>query len=114
MFVFSIRLLRKNKFVVLKFGEVFVEENFNYLKLRMNQDKSALNDKFKAYANDHNIVGQQHAILLAPTCFVRLHGTTTMLVLVAYIYSLKPAKLLGLYKRTQHCWPTTRKNVVTC
>ena len=35
-----------------------------------------------------------------------------MLALVAY--SLKPVKLLGPYKLTQHCWPTTRNNVVTC
>ena len=35
-----------------------------------------------------------------------------MLVLV--VFSLKPVKHLGPYKRTQHCWPTTRKNVVTC
>ena len=44
-------------------------------------------------------------------CCVRLHGTTTMFALVAY--SLKPVKLLGTYKRTQHGWPTTH-NVVTC
>ena len=37
-----------------------------------------------------NIVGQQYALLLGPTCCVRLHGTTTMLALVAY--SLKPVK----------------------
>ena len=35
-----------------------------------------------------------------------------MLALVAY--SLKPVKLLGPCKRTQHCWPTTRSNVATC
>ena len=61
---------------------------------------------FWAHANGHNIVGQQHATLLGPTCSVRLHGTTTMLAIVAY--SLKPVKLLGPYKRTQHCWPTKR------
>ena len=46
---------------------------------------------------------------------VNLHGTTTVLALVAY--SLKPVKLLGPCKRTQLCWPntpTTRNNVVTC
>ena len=61
-----------------------------------------------------NIVGEQHATLLGPTCCVRvhLHGTTTMLAFVAY--SLKPVKLLGPYKRTKHCWPTKRDNVVTC
>ena len=52
-----------------------------------------------------NIVGPNNVV----TCCVRLHGTTTMLALVAY--SLKPVKLLGPYKRTQHCWPTTRNNV---
>ena len=41
-----------------------------------------------------------------------LHGTTTMLAPVAH--SLKAVKLLGPYKRTQLCWPTTRNNVVTC
>ena len=35
-----------------------------------------------------------------------------LLALIAY--SLKPVKLLGPYKRTQHCWQTTRNNVVTC
>ena len=39
----------------------------------------------KAHASAHNIVDQQHATLLGPTCCVRLRGTTTMLVLVAYI-----------------------------
>ena len=46
------------------------------------------------------------------TCCVRLHGTTTMLALVAY--SLKPVKLLGPCKRTQHCRPTTPNNVGSC
>ena len=36
----------------------------------------------KAHANGRKIVGQQHATLLRPTCRVRLHGTTAMLVLV--------------------------------
>ena len=36
---------------------------------------------FKAHANGRNIVGQQHATLLGPTCCVRLHGATTMLAL---------------------------------
>ena len=39
-----------------------------------------------------NIVGQQHVTLLGSPCCVRLHGTPTMLALVAY--SLKPVKLL--------------------
>ena len=47
----------------------------------------------KAHANGRNIVGQQHATLLGPTCCVRLQGTTTMLALVAY--SLKTVKLRG-------------------
>ena len=42
--------------------------------------------------------GQQHATLLGPTCCIRLHGTTTMLALVAY--SLKPVKLLSPCKQT--------------
>ena len=62
----------------------------------------------KAHANgrnSRNIVGQQHATLLGQTCYVRLHGTITMLALVAY--SLKPVKLLGPCKRMQYCWPKT-------
>ena len=69
----------------------------------------------KAHANGPNIVGQQHPTLFGPTmltCCVRLHGTTTMLALVAY--SLKPVILLGPCKRTQHCWPTTPNNVGKC
>ena len=30
------------------------------------------------------------------------------------VYSLKPVKLLGPCKRTQHCWPTTPNNVGSC
>ena len=66
----------------------------------------------KAHANGRNIFGQQHPKLLGPICYVRAHGTTTMLALVAH--SLKLVKLLGPYKRTQHCWPITCNNVVTC
>ena len=75
----------------------------------------SINVFVKAHVNGHNIVDQQHSTLLGPTCCVRLHGTTTMLALVAY--SLKPVKLLSPCKRTQHYWPknpTTRNNVVTC
>ena len=35
-----------------------------------------------------------------------------LLALVAY--SLKPVKLLGPCKRTQHCWPTTPNNIGSC
>ena len=66
----------------------------------------------KAHANGRNIVDKQHAILLGPTCCARLHGTTTMLALVAY--SLKPVKLLGPCKRTQHCWPKAPNNTQQC
>ena len=51
----------------------------------------------KAHANGPNIVGPNNVV----TCCVRLHGTTTMLALVAY--SLKTVKLLGPCKQTQHC-----------
>ena len=68
--------------------------------------------RIKAHdANGRNIVGQQHATLLGLTCCVRLHGTTTMLALVAY--GLKPVKLLDPYlprKQTQHCLPKTTNN----
>ena len=71
----------------------------------------------KAHANGPNIAGQHNPTLLGPTmlwlnCCVRLHGTTTMLALVAY--SLKPVKPLGPCKRTQHCWPATPNNVGIC
>ena len=58
-----------------------------------------------------NSVGQQHATLLGPTCCDRLHGTTTMLALVAY--SLKPVKLLGPCKQTQRCWSKTPQQHAT-
>ena len=35
-----------------------------------------------------------------------------LLALASVAYSLKLVKLLGPYKRTQHCWPTTRNIVV--
>ena len=35
-----------------------------------------------------------------------------MLALV--VYSLKPVKLLGPCKRTQHCWPKTPNNTQKC
>ena len=35
-------------------------------------------------------------------------------LLALFAYSLKPVKLLGPYKQMQHCWLTTRNNVVTC
>ena len=50
--------------------------------------------------------------LLGPTFCVRLHGTTTMLALVAY--SLKPVKLFVPCKRTQHCWPKNPNNTQQC
>ena len=53
-----------------------------------------------------------HATLSGTTCCVHLHGTTTMLALVAY--SLKQVKLLGPCKRTQHCWPKTSNNTQCC
>ena len=62
----------------------------------------------KPQANGPNIVGPNNVV----TCCVRLHGTTTMLALVAY--SLKPVKRLSPCKRTQHCWPTTPNNVGNC
>ena len=65
-------------------------------------------DNIKTHANGPNIIGPNNVV----TCCVRLHGTTTMLALVAY--SLKPVKLLGPCKRMQHCWPTTTNNVESC
>ena len=74
---------------------------------------------FKAHANGRNIVGRQHPTLLGPTK-LSLVATICMepqqcwhlLALVAY--SLKPVKLLGPCKRTQHCWSTTPNNVGSC
>ena len=73
----------------------------------------------KALANGPNIVGQQHPSLLGPTMLCLVASVCMepqqcchLLALVAY--SLKPVKLLGLCKRTQHCWPTTPNNVGCC
>ena len=44
---------------------------------------------FKAHASGPNTVGPNNVV----TCCIRLHGSTTMLALVAY--SLKPVKLLA-------------------
>ena len=74
----------------------------------------------KAHANGLNIVGQRHATLLGPTehvASVCMEQQQCWHLLALVAYSLKPAKLLSLCKRTQHCWqktPTTRNNVVTC
>ena len=57
---------------------------------------------------DPTLLGPTMLWLVASVCI----GTTTMLALVAY--SLKPVKLLGPCKRTQHCWPTTPNNVGSC
>ena len=46
-------------------------------------------ENLKAHANRPNIVGLNNVV----TCCIRLHGTTTMLALVAY--SLKLVKLLA-------------------
>ena len=69
---------------------------------------SPYSGNFKAHAIGPNIVGPNNVV----TCCVRLNGTTTMLAHVAH--SLKPVKLLGPCKRTQHCWPTTPNNVGSC
>ena len=52
--------------------------------------------------------------LIGPNMLRPLHGTTTMSTFVDTYCCLKPVKLLGPYKRTQQCWPTTLNNVVTC
>ena len=67
---------------------------------------------FKTHANRPSIVCQQYATLLDPTCCVRLHGTTTMFALV--VSSLRPVKLLGPCKWTQHCCPKTPNNTQQC
>ena len=49
------------------------------------------------------------------TCCVRLQEPQQCWHLLALVaYSLKPVKLLGPCKRTQHCWPTTPNNVGSC
>ena len=78
---------------------------------------TSLSQSLKAHANGatrHN-KSQHCCVSLANnvvTCCVRLHGTATLLALVAY--SLKPVKRLGPCKQTQHCWPTTPNNVRNC
>ena len=62
------------------------------------------------------IVGQQHPTLLGPTMLglvasVCMEPQQCWHLLAFVAYSLKPVKLLGPCKRTQHCWPTTRNNV---
>ena len=89
-------------------SSLFLLEAFcvNYLAKDWGQNCGLSNEyRLKAHANGRNTVGPN-------ICCVHLHGATTMLALVAY--SLKPVKLLGPCKRAQHCWPTTRSNVVTC
>ena len=65
----------------------------------------------KAHADGRDIVGQQHATLLGPTCCVRFMEPQQCWHLLALVaYSLKPVKPFGPCKRTQHCWPATRNN----
>ena len=79
-------VLETNKQVILAFMFVFIV----YRTVSTNQVQWNRSERFskilKAHANGRNIVGQQHATLLGPTCFIRLHGTTTMLALVGTCY----------------------------
>ena len=50
------------------------------------------------HAKGRNIVSQQLPTLLDVTCYIRLD-----ILLHFFAQSLKPVKLLALYKRTQHC-----------
>ena len=69
----------------------------------------------KAHANGRNIVGQQNATFLGPTCFICLHGTTTMLTLVGTCcVQFETGQAFGPSKRTQHCWPKTPNNTQQC
>ena len=73
----------------------------------------------KAHANGPNIVGQQHPTLLGPTMLwflasVCMEPQQCWHLLAFLSYSLKPVKLLGPCKRTQHWWPTTPNNVGSC
>ena len=54
--------------------------------------------------NTQHCWAQQSCHLLRP--FAWNHNIST--------YSLKPVKLLGPCKRTQHCWSTTPNNVGSC
>ena len=72
-----------------------------------------------AHANGPNIVGQQHPTLLGPTMLwlvasVCMEPQQCWHLLALAGYSLKPVKLLGSCKRTQHCWPATPSNVGSC
>ena len=77
------------------------------------------------HPTDHNVLRpvQMDATLLANNtqhCWAQHVASVCMepqqywhlLALVAY--SLKPVKRLVPCKRTQHCWPRARNNVVTC
>ena len=60
---------------------------------------------------DPTLLGPTMLWLVASVC-MEPQQCWHLLALVAY--SLKPVKLLGPCKRTQHCWPTTPNNVGSC
>ena len=45
---------------------------------------------------------------------VRMESQQCWQLLAVVTYSLNPVKLLGPYKRTQHCWPKTPNNTQQC
>ena len=62
------------------------------------------------------IVGQQLPTLLEVTCCVGLHTLLHVVVCCWAVVkqSLKPVKLLALFKRMQHFWPAPSSIVVNC
>ena len=81
---------------------------------------TCLQSFIRAHANGRNIVAcwPTTHITVDPNMlrpFAWNHNNIgTCWHLLGIRYSLKPAKFLDSYKRTQHCWPTTRNNVGTC
>ena len=104
------RKINRNEWVIQKTGS----SSFSS-RLRRRSRPSCV----KAHANGRNSVGQHQQTLLGPTMLLLIASVCMepqqcwhLLTLVAY--SLKPVKLLGPCKRTQHCWPTTPNNVGSC
>ena len=103
------KVLETNKRVMLAFIFVFiVYRTVSYIFERLFSPSGT-------HAKGRNIVGQQHATLLGPTCFIRLHRTTTMLALVGTrCIEFETGQTFGPSKLTQHCWPKTPNNTQQC
>ena len=65
-------------------------------------------------SNTQHCWAQQCCDLLRPFAWNHNNVGTCWHLLALVAYSLKPVKLLGSCKRTQHCWPTSPNNVGSC